>query len=455
MSASFTNSRESDPLQASLSNQKTENEHLKAMLELKDAELREAELQHQEEVDTLKQRLRVYQGQLEKELESKDAMLASTIDENDHLEVITRGSINSKKTTEAKPSKKERKSTPPSRDAKKGADDDAKPARMVKIQKRRESIKKERTTTPTSRKKETSGGSAATKDSKEMPKWQKRALERKKKAEAEKAVARSMSSSRLDKSHRLGQMSPTNSLTTSTRSPISGRRSAEMKKSDSTTTSESGTRSLRMRYGRNAEEKAGLSKSVEVGSRVKSLRADSKDIVQTDSPKCSIELASSIDSEILRTTLRAAQTLPRNQSAKNQKYKMIKIQTQARGNACKLLHCSPINHHQGEVLARATLLRLTPKVPKHKLSIHPQFRLLLVPLHPVSGSGPKVSSDDSIPEWKKKLLEKKSGPMSPTRTKTVAKEPKSPAWKKELMPKKANKPDDKVGMCCMTLRKVI
>ena len=91
-----------------------------------------AELQHQEEVDTLKQRLRVYQGQLEKELESKDAMLASTIDENNHLEVITRGSIDSKKTTEAKPSKKERKSTPPSRDAKKGADDDAKPARVHK-----------------------------------------------------------------------------------------------------------------------------------------------------------------------------------------------------------------------------------------------------------------------------------------------------------------------------------
>ena len=327
---------------------------------------------------------------------------------------------------------------------------------MVKIQKRRESIKKERTTTPTSRKKETSGGSAATKDSKEMSKWQKGALERKKKAEAEKAIARSMSSSRLDKSHRLGQKSPTNSLTTSMRSPISGLRSAEMKKSDSTTTSESGMRSLRMRYGRNAEEKAGLSRSVEVGSRVKSLRADSKDIEQTDSPKCSIELASSIDSENSKNDVESSTDSTKKSVSEEPEIQDDKDSDPSKRKCSRATSLQP-DKPPSRRSSRQSNASSTDAESAETQTFHSPIISITTRSHtpPVSGSGPKVSSDDSIPEWKKKLLEKKSGPMSPTRTKTVAKEPKIPAWKKELMPKKANKPDDKVGVCCMTLRKVI
>ena len=67
MSASFTYSKEAELLQASLSDQRVEIEHLQGMLSLKDTELREAESQHQEEVDALKQRLRAEKMALEDE----------------------------------------------------------------------------------------------------------------------------------------------------------------------------------------------------------------------------------------------------------------------------------------------------------------------------------------------------------------------------------------------------
>ena len=67
MSASFTLSRESEVLQASLSDQRAEIEHLKAILEIKEADLHEAEHQHQEEVTTLRQRLRAEKEALEEE----------------------------------------------------------------------------------------------------------------------------------------------------------------------------------------------------------------------------------------------------------------------------------------------------------------------------------------------------------------------------------------------------
>ena len=314
-------------------------------------------------------------------------------------------------------------------------------------------IKKERTTTPTSRKKETSGGSAATKDSKEMPEWQKRALERKKKTEAEKAIARSMSSSRLDKSHRLGQKSPTNSLTTSTRSPISGRRSAEMKKSDSTTTSESGTRSLRMRYGRNAEEKAGLSKSVEVGGRVKSLRADSKYIEQTNSPKCSIRLASSVDSEKSKKDVESS-----TDSTKKSVSEEPEVQDDKFSDPSKMKCLLATSPQPNKPLSRSSSRQSNASLIDADIRTFHSHTISITtcsPTPPVSGSGPKASSNGSVPEWKKKLLKMKSNPTTPTRTKAVPKEPEMPAWKKELMAKKANEPDDKVGVCCMASCEVI
>ena len=67
MSASFTYSKEAELLQASLSDQSVEIEHLQKMLSLKDTELHEAEAQHQEEVDALKQRLRAEKVVLEEE----------------------------------------------------------------------------------------------------------------------------------------------------------------------------------------------------------------------------------------------------------------------------------------------------------------------------------------------------------------------------------------------------
>ncbi len=67
MSASFTYSKEAELLQASLSDQSVEIEHLQGMLSLKDTELREVESQHREEVDALKHRLRAEKEALEEE----------------------------------------------------------------------------------------------------------------------------------------------------------------------------------------------------------------------------------------------------------------------------------------------------------------------------------------------------------------------------------------------------
>lgn len=70
MSASFTSSKEAELLQASLSDQKVEIEHLQGMLSLRETELHEAESQHQEEIDALKQRLRAEKAALEEEHQS-------------------------------------------------------------------------------------------------------------------------------------------------------------------------------------------------------------------------------------------------------------------------------------------------------------------------------------------------------------------------------------------------
>ena len=424
--------------------------------------------------------------------------------------------------------------TPSGRDAKKGADEGGKPAWMVEIQKRRESKKDEKagSSTPASRKE---ASSAAGKDTKEMPEWQKRALERKKKAEAEKASARS---ARLEKSPRLGRKSDTgtSSPTAGTKSPSSGRRSAEMKKSDST---ETGTRSPRRRYGRNAEDKA---KSDETSSRVKSARADSKDkeekasseekpkltkkpsievtvkktsgkveegttekekeeetrksvssepdekekeeektqestkeskpveteekqqgddeftdsgkpeeeeekavekkesstVEQTDSPKHTIEIVSLVDSEkdVVSSTESAKKSVSEEDKDSEASKKSSRTTSPLPDKSPSRSSSRQSNASSSDTETRA--------FRSHTMSS---------PRSPTpTGSGssysglPKTSADDSIPEWKKKLLEKKkSGPTTPTRTKAATKEPEIPAWKKELMAKRANKPEDKVG----------
>ena len=433
--------------------------------------------------------------------------------------------------------------TPSSRDAKKGvADEGGKPAWMVEIQKRRENKKDEKTSSTPASRKETSGGSsssAAGKETKEMPEWQKRALERKKKAEAEKASARSARLEGKSPRHVRKSDTGTSSPTTGSRSPSHGRRSAEMKKSDST---EPGTRSPRTRYGRNAEDKA------EVGSRVKSARAEGKDkeekasseekpkltkkpgvevtvkktsskveesttekekeeeeetrksvssepgekeeekpqesvtkeskpaeteqeqgdestdsgkpeekgeeeafekkdsssIEQIDSPKHSIEVASLVDSE---KEIESSTDLTKKSISEDDKDSEASKKS---SRTTSPLPDKPPSRSSSRQSNASSTDAETRAFRSHTIS---------GPRSPTpTGSGssysglPKTSSDDSIPEWKKKLLEKKkSGPTTPTRTKAATKEPEMPAWKKELMAKKASKPDDKVGVCMLDL----
>lgn len=67
MSANFTYSKEAEILQTSLSDQRVEIEQLQGMLSLKEIELRQAESQYQEEIDTLMQGLRAEKAALEEE----------------------------------------------------------------------------------------------------------------------------------------------------------------------------------------------------------------------------------------------------------------------------------------------------------------------------------------------------------------------------------------------------
>ena len=67
MSTQFTYSKEAEILQASLSDQRVEIEHLQGMLTLKETELRETETQHQEEVESLRRRLRAEKMALEED----------------------------------------------------------------------------------------------------------------------------------------------------------------------------------------------------------------------------------------------------------------------------------------------------------------------------------------------------------------------------------------------------
>ncbi len=76
---------------------------------------------------------------------------------------------------------------------------------------------------------------------------------------------------------------------------------------------------------------------------------------------------------------------------------------------------------------------------------------------PTSPHGPlKIKKDPEIPEWKRKLMEKKKTGASPaikratpTTTNTAKKEPELPAWKKELLARKQGKtsPERKVCLC--------
>ena len=69
---------------------------------------------------------------------------------------------------------------------------------------------------------------------------------------------------------------------------------------------------------------------------------------------------------------------------------------------------------------------------------------------PTPTSSAKLS--DSVPEWKRKLMERKKSGSSPvhktppTKVEPLGPDPSSglPQWKKELLAKKKNRPDDKV-----------
>ena len=416
-----------------------------------------------------------------------DSKVSSARSKFDSKPSSTSVSRSRKTTAESVKSAAERRARTPGKEEKKDAEG-GKPSWIIELQKRKEGKKKEQDTKQKTPPKETTKEAA-------IPEWQKRVLERRKRSTEEKASPLTSRSDRLGKSSS-SPKSPRTNLRTSnsgTSLPAMGRKSpATGKKSPTTgrksprntsTTPESRTRSPR---GRNKEEASGDAKGRDHSPDVKPPLSKKPDIAKT--PKAKIEIRSKrvepeikpdpkeeekkpsweeeIKSPALHRTDKEADVKGKDKSQAETDDDVFVEKAEDSASATEK------TRHNPSPLLSSTLLssvltkdsgpgsRHSSTSSEHEPGSSEQpFRSQSLSHSrsptPTGQTGPLKSSDSTdVPEWKKKLMERKrSGTTAAaltSRRSQTKKEPEMPPWKKELMAKKAAKSTDtstKVSAC--------
>ena len=391
-----------------------------------------------------------------------------------------------KTTAESVKSAAERKARTPAKEEKKDAEG-GKPSWIIELQKRKEGKKKEQDTKQKTPPKE------ATKEA-AIPEWQKRVLERRKRSTEEKASPLTSRSDRLGKgtsspkSPRTNLRSPnsgTNLPAAGRKSPATGKKSPTAgRNSPRSTTTEMRTKSPAR--GRNKEEASADTKEGDQPSDVKPPLSKKPD----KTPKAKIEISSKRVEPEKKPDSKEEEKKPSWEE---------EVKSPALNQTDKEVVVNDKDKSRGETdddvfLEKAEDSATTTEKARHTPSPHLSSTLLSSVLTkdnggsgsrhsstssdhelgpserpfrsqslshsrsptPTGQTGPlKLSSSSStdVPEWKKKLMERKrsgttAAVLTSRRPQTKTKEPEIPPWKKELMAKKAAKSTDtKVSTC--------
>ena len=419
-----------------------------------------------------------------------DSKVSSVRSKFDSKPSSTAVSRSRKTTAESVKSAAERRARTPAKEEKKDAEG-GKPSWIIELQKRKEGKKKEQDTKQKTPPKETVKEAA-------IPEWQKRVLERRKRSTEEKASPLTSRSDRLGKSTSSPKSPRTNlrSSNSGTSLPAMGRKSPAMgrkspatgKKSPTTgrksprntsTTLETRTRSPR---GRNKEEAAADAKERDHSPDVKPPLSKKPDIAKT--PKAKIEIRSKrvepeikpdskeeekkpsweeeIKSPALHRTDKEADVKDKDKSQAETDDDVFVEKAEDSASATEK------TRHTPSPLLSSLLTKNNGPGSRHSSTSSEHepsaserpFRSQSLSHSrsptPTGQTGPLKSSDSTdVPEWKKKLMERKrsgtsAAALTTRRSQTKTKEPEIPPWKKELMAKKAAKGTDtgtKVSTC--------